>query len=772
MRQVIKLFLWVVLLACGLQAAWGFSLIGPGIGGGVLGDAWEQPVIGYGLAGDVGTPKNIGEEYRRNTPVMYYALNENFSGFFGADGEAAVTNAFAIMNNLTNMTSYSPSLSEFPLDSQHINFTATSLGLTDLKSLTLNLLVEQMGLAQPERYIWTLHDRYLPGGGKCPLDEVYLVVQRNFDITTSPLNQLQYSPFVNGTLYSYLIDEFCTTAASPDPPMLAETVPFSVDPFADIYTSVASLTLDTGSYYSGLTRDDVGGLRYLLQTNNVNYETAAAGSDAIITNIVSQPVLLTTSNLTTLFLSAQTNDPVTLAGLFPGLIVASSSNSFVVVNVPNIVSYVTNFNGSTAPTFVVATNGFTQVAETIFVDTFANVITNGNFTNNFAITRYSTNLMLSYSPNTPAASVTTAIGQKIGAPIGTVATNITSKSIILTNVPSGEYFLIPPGQCGWNILSTLLTNVVITTNVITEAANANGFIDTESIVTRFTNHTFVAQPIICTSTPSPTNLYQGINQIQFVRVPDLNLDPLTGNFLQPITNNYTMVYVNPTNSQAVVQHFQRVVTAPDILFSAEDLATGPSDIPVVSDAARNLNFDQGTVLPGLAGPGVINPQTTITFDKVGPIFANGSLALFGLNTNQFLGELDQGSLFGLGNDQSVLAFASFDGSTNDPIVYPNGTSIENLENQILIQISPPSLPDGTNDVAYATTTFTATGGQPPYTWSLASGSDPLPTGLTLASDGTLSGTPTGNPSGTYDFTLELDDSSGRTVQLNYSINIQ
>src|SRR5271169_2295966 len=170
MRQVIKLFLWVVFLASGLQAAWGFALIGPGIGGGALGDAWEQPVIGYGLPGDVGTPKNIGEEYRRNTPVMYYAFDDNFSGFFGTDGEAAVTNAFAILNNLTNMTSYSPSLSEFPLNSQQINPTAASLGLTDLKSFTLSALMEQLGLAEPERYVWTLHDRFLEPipGAKCP----------------------------------------------------------------------------------------------------------------------------------------------------------------------------------------------------------------------------------------------------------------------------------------------------------------------------------------------------------------------------------------------------------------------------------------------------------------------------------------------------------------------------------------------------------------------------------------------------------------------------
>jgi hypothetical protein len=83
------------------------------------------------------------------------------------------------------------------------------------------------------------------------------------------------------------------------------------------------------------------------------------------------------------------------------------------------------------------------------------------------------------------------------------------------------------------------------------------------------------------------------------------------------------------------------------------------------------------------------------------------------------------------------------------------------------------LPDGTHGVAY-TTTFTATGGpvSPPFVWSLASGpvvSGGLPPGLTLSTGGTISGTPT--QSGTFDFTVELTDSSSRTVTWDYSITI-
>src|ERR1039458_6689248 len=80
----------------------------------------------------------------------------------------------------------------------------------DLKSTTLHLLVEQLGLTEPERYTWTLHDRYTaPGPLPCPLLEYYLVVQRNFDPVPSPLNQVQYSPYVNNVLYTYFIEDDC-----------------------------------------------------------------------------------------------------------------------------------------------------------------------------------------------------------------------------------------------------------------------------------------------------------------------------------------------------------------------------------------------------------------------------------------------------------------------------------------------------------------------------------------------------------------------------------
>ncbi|HTO45284.1 MAG TPA: putative Ig domain-containing protein [Burkholderiales bacterium] len=53
--------------------------------------------------------------------------------------------------------------------------------------------------------------------------------------------------------------------------------------------------------------------------------------------------------------------------------------------------------------------------------------------------------------------------------------------------------------------------------------------------------------------------------------------------------------------------------------------------------------------------------------------------------------------------------------------------------------SPATLPAAQVGVPYSFT-LTATGGTPPYAWSLASGS--LPAGLSLSASGLISGTPT------------------------------
>ena len=140
-------------------------------------------------------------EYAR----LYYACDASFADFFGASGLAAIDQAFAVYNNLTNLSTYSTNLAEWPLTTTRMNYTAESLGLLDVKSVMMSRIIEILGLTQPDRYVWTLHDRFIPTPVPCPIGEYYVTVQRNFDPVT-----YQYSSFVNGTLYDYFIAETCT----------------------------------------------------------------------------------------------------------------------------------------------------------------------------------------------------------------------------------------------------------------------------------------------------------------------------------------------------------------------------------------------------------------------------------------------------------------------------------------------------------------------------------------------------------------------------------
>src|ERR1019366_5247307 len=90
MLRLLKRVAWLGMLVAGLPAAHAFSLLGP-----TNAEPWQVHDLGYQLLQDIGGPMNIGEDYRRNTPVLYYAFDETFLDFFGAYGVAA--HAFSLL---------------------------------------------------------------------------------------------------------------------------------------------------------------------------------------------------------------------------------------------------------------------------------------------------------------------------------------------------------------------------------------------------------------------------------------------------------------------------------------------------------------------------------------------------------------------------------------------------------------------------------------------------------------------------------------------------
>ena len=84
-----------------------------------------------------------------------------------------------------------------------------------------------------------------------------------------------------------------------------------------------------------------------------------------------------------------------------------------------------------------------------------------------------------------------------------------------------------------------------------------------------------------------------------------------------------------------------------------------------------------------------------------------------------------------------------------------------------VVITTERVPDGRVGEAYSTS-FGATGGAPPYTFSVISGS--LPSGVSLSSTGVASGTPA--TAGTYQFSVQANDSAGEKGSRGFSIVIR
>ncbi len=85
-----------------------------------------------------------------------------------------------------------------------------------------------------------------------------------------------------------------------------------------------------------------------------------------------------------------------------------------------------------------------------------------------------------------------------------------------------------------------------------------------------------------------------------------------------------------------------------------------------------------------------------------------------------------------------------------------------------VSIATSSLPDAVRGQAYSHT-LQASGGTPPYTWSLSSAPDSLPSGLTISNSGTISGTP--SQFGNFNFTVGVGDSRSRTATRALSLLI-
>src|SRR6266536_3950777 len=207
---------------------------------------------------DIGGPMNFGEGYRWNVPVVTYGFHSSFLEYFGSNGVAAVEGAIDVFNNLPLASQLDPA--SYPTRVIRVNSQAANQGLIDLKSVTMFLLIEHLGLAEPQRFTFCLRNSVRTADGFQDA-----VIQRNFDpITLEPSSNL------NETAFAYSIRHSDNSSR-------ADAIESVVDPSQPVNSAVADGISEPGQFFIGLSRDDVGGRRYLLITKAVKYESLLPG---------------------------------------------------------------------------------------------------------------------------------------------------------------------------------------------------------------------------------------------------------------------------------------------------------------------------------------------------------------------------------------------------------------------------------------------------------------------------------------------------------------
>ncbi len=196
-------------------------------------------------------------------------------------------------------------------------------------------------------------------------------------------------------------------------------------------------------------------------------------------------------------------------------------------------------------------------------------------------------------------------------------------------------------------------------------------------------------------------------------------------------------------------------------------ATGNADVDITVTDSGSRTATNTYHFHITASPITLAPATgsTLTAGTVGTAYTNSVTASGGVAPYSYVasGSLPPG--ISVGADGSLSGTPTADGTYNFSIEATDSDSTPvsgNASYTLVIAPAPTtltlspaagSLTHGTVGTGY-TTGITAAGGTGPYSY-VASGS--VPTGMTLAADGTLSGTPT--VAGSYSFTVTATDSA-------------
>ena len=257
-----------------------------------------------------GTPKDKFRFFRLNTPYLTYGFHESFVQYFGAEGVVAIDESMRVVNDffIPEDGSYS-GMSDLDLIKHGFsgnfatwwrNQTAANENLIDLKSLTLGMVVNRLGLGNPHRYAFTAYGVDTTDTATTS-QAIFRTKLNNYDPLT-----LEQTDRINDIQYSYRLIHThpagtAVTVANVTA-MVMDMEEFTSSTEDHTYSSVAAIQdafygntsivwtqppskFGFGIYYDGLnamggmyqprhalTYDDAGGLKYLYTKDNVVME--------------------------------------------------------------------------------------------------------------------------------------------------------------------------------------------------------------------------------------------------------------------------------------------------------------------------------------------------------------------------------------------------------------------------------------------------------------------------------------------------------------------
>ncbi|WP_425598817.1 putative Ig domain-containing protein [Xanthomonas cannabis] len=196
--------------------------------------------------------------------------------------------------------------------------------------------------------------------------------------------------------------------------------------------------------------------------------------------------------------------------------------------------------------------------------------------------------------------------------------------------------------------------------------------------------------------------------------------------------------------------------------------------------ATDANSFTGTQAYALtvAGPNLVLPASTLPAGTAGQAYtaaitpATGGTAPYSYALTA--GALPAGVVLdaatgGLSGTPTVAGTFNFTLTASDSTPSPAAQASRSYALSIgaaTLVIGQGTLPPAVNGTAYSQT-LTVSGGVAPYRFSVTSGT--LPAGLTLAADGTLSGTPSAE--GVSNFTITVTDASAASAAQAYSVSV-